>query len=102
MDLLNELNTKREDYSQALTQNQNDLVETRSVLAKLKEQYDIDKPVIDRLESEDKVLIEKQKSTGIKIEVLANKVEELKRSRSHPTAEMVDAIKDALKHFEII
>ena len=80
MDLLNELNTKREDYSQALTQNQNDLVKARSVLAKLKEQYDIDKPVIDRLESEDKVLIEKQKSTGIKIEVLANKVEELKRS----------------------
>lgn len=80
MDLLNELNTKREDYSQALTQNQNDLVKARSVLAKLKEQYDIDKPVIDRLESEDKVLIEKQKSTGIKIEVLANKIEELKRS----------------------
>ena len=80
MDLLNELNTKREDYSQALTQNQNDLVEARSVLAKLKEQYDIDKPVIDRLESEDKVLIENQKSTGIKIEVLANKIEELKRS----------------------
>lgn len=50
------------------------------MLAKLKEQYDIDKPVIDRLESEDKVLIEKQKSTGIKIEVLANKIEELKRS----------------------
>lgn len=65
MDLLNELNTKREDYSQALTQNQNDLVKARSVLAKLKEQYDIDKPVIDRLESEDKVLIEKQKSSKI-------------------------------------
>jgi len=28
--------------------------------------------------------------------------EELKRPRSHPTAEMVEAIKDALKHFEII
>lgn len=31
-----------------------------------------------------------------------NAVEELKRPRSHPTAEMSDAIKAALKHFEII
>ena len=31
-----------------------------------------------------------------------NAVEELKRPRSHPTDEMVEAIKDALKHFEII
>lgn len=31
-----------------------------------------------------------------------NAVEELKRPRSHPTVEMVEAIKDALKHFEII
>lgn len=31
-----------------------------------------------------------------------NTVEELKRPRSHPTTEMVGAIKDALKHFEII
>ena len=31
-----------------------------------------------------------------------NAVEELKRPRSHPTAEMVEAIKDALKHFEIM
>ena len=31
-----------------------------------------------------------------------NAVEELKRSRSHPTVEMIEAIKDALKHFEII
>ena len=31
-----------------------------------------------------------------------NAVEELKRPRSHPTAEMVEAIKDALKHFGII
>ncbi len=29
-------------------------------------------------------------------------VEELKRPRSHPNAEMVEAIKDALKHFGII
>lgn len=27
---------------------------------------------------------------------------ELKRPRSHPTAEMIEAIKDVLKHFEII
>ena len=31
-----------------------------------------------------------------------NAVEELKRPRSHPMAEMVEAIKDALKHFEIV
>ena len=31
-----------------------------------------------------------------------NAVEELKRPRSHPTTEMVEAIKDALKRFEII
>ena len=31
-----------------------------------------------------------------------NAVEELKRPRSHPTDEMVEAIKDAHKHFEII
>ena len=31
-----------------------------------------------------------------------NTVEELKRPRSHPATEMVEAIKDALKRFEII
>lgn len=31
-----------------------------------------------------------------------NAVEELKRHRSHSTAEIVEAIKDALKHFGII
>ncbi len=31
-----------------------------------------------------------------------NAVEELKQPRKHPTAEKVEAIKDALKHFEII
>ena len=31
-----------------------------------------------------------------------NAVEGLKRPRSHITDEMVEAIKDALKHFEII
>ncbi len=31
-----------------------------------------------------------------------NAVEELKQPRKHPTAEKVEAIKDALKHFEAI
>ncbi len=31
-----------------------------------------------------------------------NAVEELKQPRKHPTAEKVEAIKDALKHFEMI
>ena len=31
-----------------------------------------------------------------------NAVEELKRPRAHPTPKMVEAIKAALKHFEII
>lgn len=31
-----------------------------------------------------------------------NAVEGLKRLHSHPSAEMVEAIKDGLKHFEII
>ena len=29
-------------------------------------------------------------------------VEELKQLRKHPTAEKVEGIKDALKHFEVI
>ena len=31
-----------------------------------------------------------------------NMVEELKQPRRHPTAEKVEAIKDALKHFGVI
>ena len=31
-----------------------------------------------------------------------NAAEELKQPRKHPTAEKVEAIKDALKHFEVI
>ncbi len=31
-----------------------------------------------------------------------NAVNELKYPRSHPTAKMIEAIKDALKHFEMI
>lgn len=80
MDLLNELNTKREDYSQALTQIQNDLVEAHSVLANLKKQYNINKPVIDRLEIEDSVLNEKQRSTENRIKVLVSQMEESKHS----------------------
>ena len=33
---------------------------------------------------------------------MINAVEELKQPRKHPTAEKVEAIKDALKHFEVI
>lgn len=80
MDLLNELNTKREDYSQALTQIQTDLVEAHSVLANLKKQYDIHKSIIGRLETEDRVLNEKQKGIGNRIKVQASQIEELKHS----------------------
>lgn len=31
-----------------------------------------------------------------------NEVQEMKQSRKHPTAEKVEAIKDALKYFEIL
>ena len=31
-----------------------------------------------------------------------NATEELKQPRKHPTVEKVEAIKDALKHFEVI
>jgi hypothetical protein len=31
-----------------------------------------------------------------------NAVEELKQPRKHPTPEKAEAIKDALKHFEVI
>lgn len=32
----------------------------------------------------------------------SNAVEELKHPRKHPTAKKVEAMKDALRHFEII
>lgn len=34
--------------------------------------------------------------------IISFAVEEVKQPRKHPTAEKVEAIKDALKHFEVI
>ena len=47
-------------------------------------------------------IAEVKRDLGLPMYVAPNAVEELKRPRSHPTTEMVEAIKDALKHFEII
>ena len=45
---------------------------------------------------------EVKRDLGLPTYDASNAVEELKRPRSHPTDEMVEAIKNALKHFEII
>ena len=47
-------------------------------------------------------IAEVKRDLGLPMYDAPNAVEELKRPRSHPTAKMVEAIKDALKHFEII
>ncbi len=47
-------------------------------------------------------IAEVKRNEGLPMYDAPNAVEELKRPRSHPTAEMVEAIKDALKHFGII
>ena len=47
-------------------------------------------------------IAEVKRDLGLPMYDAPNAVEELKRPRSHPTAEMAEAIKDALKHFEII
>ena len=47
-------------------------------------------------------IAEVKRDLGLPMYDAPNAVEELKRPRSHPTAEMQDAIKAALKHFEII
>ncbi len=47
-------------------------------------------------------IAEVKRDLGLPMYDAPNAVEELKRPRSHPTAEMVEAIKDALNHFEII
>lgn len=47
-------------------------------------------------------IAEVKRDLGLPMYDAPNAVEELKRPRSHPTAEMSDAIKAALKHFEII
>ena len=43
-----------------------------------------------------------KRDLGLHMYDAPNAVEELKQPRKHPTAEKVEAIKDALKHFEVI
>ncbi len=47
-------------------------------------------------------IAEVKRALGLPMYDAPNAVEELKKPRQHPTPEMVEAIKDALKHFEII
>jgi 23S rRNA (uracil1939-C5)-methyltransferase len=47
-------------------------------------------------------IAEVKRDLGLPMYDAPNAVEELKRPRSHPTTEMIEAIKDALKHFEVI
>ena len=47
-------------------------------------------------------IAEVKRSLGLPMYDAPNAVEELKNPRKHPTEEKVRAIKDALKHFEII
>ena len=47
-------------------------------------------------------IAEVKRDLGLPIYDAPNAVEELKQPRKHPTAEKAEAIKDALKHFEVI
>ena len=47
-------------------------------------------------------IAEIKRDLGFPIYDIPNAVEELKQPRKHPIAEKVEAIKDALKHFEIL
>ena len=47
-------------------------------------------------------IAEVKRELGLLMYDASNAVEELKQPRKHPTAEKVEAIKDALQHFEII
>lgn len=47
-------------------------------------------------------IAEVKRDLGLPMYDAPNSVEELKQPRKHPTAEKVEAIKDALKHFEVI
>ena len=47
-------------------------------------------------------IAEVKRDLGMPMYDAPNAVEELKQPRKHPTAEKVEAIKDALKHFEVI
>ena len=47
-------------------------------------------------------IAEVKRDLGLSMNDAPNAVEELKQPRKHPTAEKEEAIKDALKHFEVI
>ncbi len=47
-------------------------------------------------------IAEVKRSLGLPMYDAPNAVEELKRPRSHPSPQMVETIKETLKHFEII
>ena len=47
-------------------------------------------------------IAEVKRDLGLPMYDALNAVEELKQPRKHPTAEKVEAIKDALKHFGIV
>ena len=47
-------------------------------------------------------IAEVKRDLGLPMYDAPNAVEELKNPRKHPTAEKVEAIKDALKYFEVI
>lgn len=47
-------------------------------------------------------IAEVKRDLGVPMYDAPNAVEELKQPRKHPTAEKVEAIRDALKHFEVI
>ena len=47
-------------------------------------------------------IAEVKRSLGLPMYDAPNAVDELKQPRKHPTSDKVEAIKDALKHFEII
>lgn len=47
-------------------------------------------------------IAEVKRDLGLPMYDAPNAVEELKQPRKHPTVEEVEAIKDALKHFEVI
>ena len=47
-------------------------------------------------------IAEVKRDLGLPMYDAPNAVEELKQPRKHPTQEKVEAIKDALKHFEVI
>ncbi len=47
-------------------------------------------------------IAEVKRDLGLPMYDAPNEVEELKNPRKHPTPEKVEAIKDALKYFEVI